>query len=50
VRHLRKLSQRPSLAQDDNADINFIIATLELALTILEAMQTKKLSQAPDVA
>lgn len=45
VKHLSNISKWPALAADDEADLSFIIATLQFGLTILQALQTKKISQ-----
>jgi len=45
VKHLSNISKWPAPAADDEADLSFIIATLQFGLTILQALQTKKISQ-----
>lgn len=47
MKHIKTLSRRPRRAQDDDngADLNFFIATLQFGLDILTALQTKKLSE-----
>ncbi len=45
VKHLSNISPWPALAAADEADLSFVIATLQFGLTILQALQTKKISQ-----
>ncbi len=44
VKHLRNISRKPVVAQND-VDLPFIIATLQLITTVLTALQTKKQNQ-----
>ena len=44
MKHLRNISRKPVVAQND-VDLPFIIATLQLITTVLTALQTKKQNQ-----
>ncbi|MCL4216230.1 MAG: hypothetical protein KJ052_04390 [Candidatus Hydrogenedentes bacterium] len=42
MKHVKVITKAPTLANDDNLDLPFIIATIQFVLTILQALQSKK--------
>jgi len=46
VKHVKALTRKPALAADEGApDLAFIVSSLQLSLTVLQALQTKKATQ-----
>lgn len=44
MKHFKTLTRKPAKAEDD-VDLPFVIASLQLSLTVLQALQTKKQTQ-----
>lgn len=45
MNHVKAMTKWPDLG-DDTVDLNFILATMQFAVTVLSALQTKKASEA----